>query len=362
MKKREIEKFIKEDVRRETPDILDRINLDEIEIKEKSRRSILRRLLKPVMIPAFALSALAILLIAIISIGEEPGNDILPGNGTIAYSEKDEAYTLSALSAISLLSQIESNGNQHDALLFRQLSFSDSGRVLLLDEHLDQLNRNLNMIEPLIGDSNNMRFSLSHSEMPEYEYQMVFTTQDMRGRSIAYTMHYNETEEDENTYILEGIMTIGTVTYRLTGELELDDDEFELTLMAEHPQDEDTYVEIYQEVTNDEHTLEYEVVRNGDTLYESKLSIEIDGDEITLEFEYETETISISFEIERRTVDGRFVYYIEYDIEAGDEDEDGDIVVEIVYNASEERFYYRYSIETDEHQVIRYKRRVGLVD
>lgn len=366
MKKRQLEKFIKDDVRKATPDVLERIDFDAIDIEEKQHAFRWRRLFKPVMVPAMALSVLALLILAVVNLSDGfiPGNGNGPGNGTIVYAQKEEAYTLSAISAVTLLNQVELEGNNlyQGVNLLNMLSFNDSGSAILLDDHLDQLHRNLNMIEPLIGDKNHMGFSLSESELEAYAYKMVFTSTDMRGRTVDYTMHYNETEEDEDTYLLEGIMIIRGITYHLEGEIEFDGDDFELELIATHPDDEDTYVEINQEITSDEHTLTYKVVRNGDTIYESELSIEYDGDIITIEIEYESDTLEITFEIERRTINNRHVYHIEYDIEDHDRDEDGEIIVEIIYDESEDSYYYRYSIETDEEQVIRYKRRTALTD
>ena len=360
MNKKDIKKSIKHEMRQSTPDILDKIDFQAIDIKKQPKRSRLRIGLKPVLVPLMALSILAILLITLLNVGEGPGPG--PGNGQMAYSEKEEAYTLSALSAISLLSQVEINNNNmyQNPMMLMQLSFNDSGPSILLDDHLEQLNRNLNMIEPLIGDKDAMQFRLEASDLPAYTYKLVFTTTDMHGRTVDYTMHYNETQDDEDTFLLDGIMIIGTTTYHLEGELTIEEDGFELELLAEHPHDEDTYVKITQEVSADEHTLEYEVSRHGDTLYESELSIEFDGDNIYIEIEYESETLAISLEIERTIKNGQYVYYIEYDIEDNNQDEDGEITVHIIYDEAEDQYYYRYTIETDDFQVTRFRKRIEL--
>lgn len=359
MNKKDIEKSIKHEIRQSTPDILDRIDFQSIDIKKQPKRRRLSIGLKPVLVPLMAFSLLAILLITLLNVGEGP--DPGPGNGQMVYSEKEEAYTLSALSAVSLLSQVDINNNAYqNPMLLMQLSFNDSGPSILLDNQLEQLNRNLNMIEPLIGDKDAMQFKLEASDLTEYTYKLVFTTSDMRGRIVEFTMHYNEIEEDADTFLLDGIMIKGGITYHLEGELALHDDGFELELLAEHPEDEDTYVEIYQEVTADEHTLEYEVNRHGNTVYESEISIEFDGENIYIEIEYESDTLEFSFEIERRVIGGEYVYYIEYDIEENDIDEDGEIVVHLVYDETEDRFYYRYTIETDDIQVIRYRKRIEI--
>lgn len=358
MKKRNIEQKINQEFKSATPDILHKIDFESIEILEPTK-PIYKRVFRPALFPAIATAVIALVAIIILNIGQTS-----PGTGVVAYSDREESYTLSALSAISLLNQIDDEAtldNSYSTIFLSQI-FSNTGPTLLLDEYLEQLKRNLVIIEPLIGEKESIQFNTVASELEEYSYKVIFSNKDLRNQVIEYTMHYNEIEVDEDTYLLEGIMIINNIRYILEGEITFEENGFELEVIAHHPNEEETYVEILQEVSDSEHTLEYYVVKNDITLYESELSFEFDGDEITIEMAYESETVQYSFDIIRTAINNTPVYFIEYEIETLDNEEEGEITVEVVYNESENTYYYRYMIESDDDQAIRYTKRIGLLN
>jgi|GEM_PF-1415321 len=357
MKKEKIEKMLREGIRDTTPDVLAAIDLETIEIKKPEKQSPFSRWKRPVFIGSLATASLALVVLFVMFLlpFEDPFTP--PGNGNgvpIAFDEKEEVYTLSAFSAVSLLDRME-EGNLRHAPSFALLSspgpsmaFTGQNAGYLIDRELDTLTQYLAVIEPIISGKDAMQFTLSESPREEYTYMMVFQSKNLRGMIIEETIHYNRIETGDDEYRLEGIMEKGATTYSVIAELEIEEDGFELELYAHHPSEEDTYIKVEQEIEEDSQTFEYEYVVRGDTVFESTLEIDFDDEEIEIELTYETATKEVEFEIIRFQEESAFRLHIEYEIDTGDFDEEGVIIVSIIYDAEEGIHKYRFAITIED--------------
>ncbi len=347
MKRKRIENIIRRDITSSTPDVRSRINLDDITIKRPHKTPWLHALTRPRFRVAMAGAAMVLLALAVIFITvDEP----TPTPRQVAFESKEEVYSVSAFSAVLLLHQAPEDSN--DSVRFNgpltlsaTLMLEANGR--LIDDHMETLNRYLNVFEPLLDDKGRMQFTHQASDRDGYAYMTVFQGVDMRHQAVEYILYYNETIEGDSI-TLDGLMLVGDITYVLEGEIDVDDEEFDLELYAYKQGDRDTYIKVTQTIEANEQTFEYEHVVDGDTVFESSLTIEHDNNTITIELEYATHTDEVEFTMERRTDTLRDTIFIEYEIETPTREEEGTIEVEIVFDDVAETYTYRYHITVDD--------------
>ncbi len=343
-KKKAIEYQIREEFRNATPNVV-----NSIDFHENIER-------KPLSVPWYkrkfsyaTAGVLALILLSVFVIGD-PLNEspALPGTNDqeprLEISEKEEYYSLSAMSAVTLLD----HGNQTNGTLETQTNIQPLSAVqsnTRISEHLDVINGYMNMLEPIIKGEENFQFTSEASTLDEYDIMVRFSGEDLSGDAFEYTMHYNETQIDAQEYVIEGIMVVNDIHYSLEGEIELDDEEMEMTLIAYHPSEEDTYIEILQEIEDDEQTYEYEFVRNGDTVYESVMEIAFDDDEVVIEIDLETPTEEIEL-VFIYTYGSDKEMFIEFEIQTNTIDEEGIITVSIVQDNGQS--YYKYTVAIED--------------
>ncbi|MFW5864459.1 MAG: hypothetical protein ACOCUE_00195 [Candidatus Izemoplasmataceae bacterium] len=358
MKNKDFQKIIQEDFKASTPEVLSNIHLDEITIQTpvKNKYKIYFKRL------AFVPILTVLVIIGIIIIGNE-GTPPEPTPDPIAFTLKEEVYSISAVSAASLLSQSlnqssSSLSNPYLNLLSNHVFIDDDDddddddndyedndpSDLLINDEIDNLFASIHMIEPIIGNRDAMHFILTESELPEYDSKLIFTSLDFNNFPVDYIMYYNETILSENYSTLDGILYIDNLMYHIEGTFNLDNDEQEIELIANLPDDLDTYVEISQEVESDEESFEIEWVKEGETILESAFEIEYDDDIITVSMSYESETYEISYEIEKTSSSK---LKIEYEIESLDEEEEGFINLEI-FTVNSARVF-RFTIEVEDY-------------
>ncbi|MFH5881021.1 hypothetical protein [Liberiplasma polymorphum] len=347
MKNKHISKIIKDDVTSMTPNVIHKIDLASIQIKPK-QTSKLKTFVqsKRFILSTFTTVTASIIVLLIVLIGN--GSPTIPTN-PIAFSEREEIYTISAVSAASLLAQSFQDTQVYNPEIIPLSNTVTLNHHRLIDQELNTLRNYLTMIEPIVGNKDNMTFVLVLSDRQAYTYKLSFTTIDLTGNPMTFDFYYNETRVDENHFELEGVLIRNQVEYLVTGELTIDDDEMELELIAVHPNQSNTYVEILQEIKNDQQTFEVEWVVLGETVLESMIEIEFDEDIITIVIEYENAHKEVMFEISRQ-YNGHALYII-FEID-NDEDEEGVIIVDIIYDDILNKTIYRFNIFIDDESYV----------
>ena len=362
MNDKDIKKIIKHDFSSNMPDVLSKIDLDSIEIKKPTRRSFKERYLQNKFVLAGALSAILVLIMLFTGVGEGPN---IPSDRTaIAFNQREEIYAVSAVSAVSLLQQTLENNNQ----LFQEyepvfLSFTavNAENNRLIDNHISTLNNFLNATEPLLNNKEQLEFHVEASELVGYEKKLTFSSFDLRNIRVEQVIHFNETLAGDDI-VLDGIMIVADKTYVMEALIEIDGDDIELELNAYQLGNPESSVHVYQEIKSDKQIFEYELVRSGETIFESALEMIQKEGYIIIEIEYESETEAVEFEIERIQRDHGDILYINYEIERDDEDEEGFIVVELVFNAATNAYDYRYTITIDDDTYTYDKNRTTMVE
>jgi len=343
-----IEKMIKNDFHNHTPDIIDSIDFKELVPQQSAKQSIFKRKLPYGLVATFT----AIVIVLMVVMGPEA--PIAPGNGngvdpgtTLELSSKQEFYSVGAFSAVTLLDQTLDNNNVNAKTpMVKPLSNQDTA---LIEDYLSYVNGYINMAESIIMGRESLSFHFKTSPLDDYTYSVQLSGINLNGTTYTRTLHYNETEVDEGAYIIDGIMVINNVTYKVEGEVEIDDDDIEMSLIATHPDNEDTYLEIYQSIENDEQTYEYEFVRNGDTIFESSLEIEFEEEDIITEITHETLDVELELTITRLLHQQDNALTIEYEIDSKTQgDEEGIMILRVIYDETQSRFVYEYVITIED--------------
>ena len=231
--------------------------------------------LKTLILPALAATFL-------VGCGSPSGNDFINGN-----TAKESVYAFEAVTSIGLLSEATATANPQGLR-----------KSIQVDQSLiDSLNTYLPTIESALkGESLLTNTEVMTSDDPNYEIKQVITYTDINMQTSTITMYYNETikvddddddddwddrhEREEESFI-EGVILVDGVSYRMRGEKELEDDEYEVNFR--YILDDSSYILVEQEIERGETEFAYTLVQNGRKVYE--YSLEIEGREVSLEME-----------------------------------------------------------------------------
>lgn len=239
--------------------------------------------LKTLILPALAATFL---------VGCGSPNDVDFINGNTA---KESVYAFEAVTSIGLLSEVNANANPQGLR-----------KAINLDPtFIDSLNTYLPTIESALkGESLLTNTEVMTSDDPTYQVKQVITYTDINMQTSTITMYYNETiiedddwddddwdDEQEQESRIEGVVLVGDVSYRMRGEKELEGDEYEVNFR--YILDETSYILVEQEIERGETEFAYSLVQNGREVYE--YSLEIEGNEVSLEMESGRSEYEMSF-------------------------------------------------------------------
>lgn len=286
-----------------------------------------------------------------------------------------DVLAFQAISSVSLL------GSQEPVVLETQ-------RVSRMSEDVvtpvEQIEPYLELFEQLLAQSNGLDVVTEASDLPEYETKQVFTTIDLLGNTVTYTMYYsnvvedevveeatiqenaedndetNEIEDDnedtnendESEFAIAGILIHGDVTYQITGKHEIEDDEekIEFTSMLS----ETDYVEVTYKIEDEEVKFEYVIYQNGEIVNESQIKIENEDDELKIEFSFVDGANSGEYEFKLETEDGENILKIEFYTMIDGVESEGEAKVKVMIDEVTGETYYtvivKGSDDDEEHE------------
>lgn len=303
------------------------------------------------------LLTLAVFMTAIFTLIGCGLRDSIDDTGSI-FDDKETLFGFSALSSVMKLHN-DVTETEMQASQAMQLSYTTQNDTIELLSEIDALTPYLELVSTFMGGESNFDVDVTTSSHADYDHQMVISTVNMDGNIVHYTMHYNETfDNDDETVdpeeydsVIEGIMIIDDVTYTLYGERQIDEGEEALELVAKY--DDDTYVTLdYEiEIDADDHTVEfdYEVFKDNELVMSIELEFAQSDEEteISLKLIRGTREIEYDFEVERDENNERTIE-IEYKIsEDGSVIEEGEADIIITYDEQTDRYVIRYTIKTD---------------
>lgn len=261
MKDKEILKIIKSDIEKETPNILNKIDLSSIKIEEEIVSE------KRKFNIFFSLSLITTALIIGFFVGLlifKPNTEIKnPIN--ISVTKKDEIVVDYTIGGIQLAS---SNSNK--------ISLSS----IKVDD-IDSFHKYINIIEDYMSlSTNTIKITKNHGDNFNYMYKMEVSNTNVFGVATSYVLYYNEkreTEDDEEEKEMKGIVIYNNTIYNFYSEEEIEKDESEIKVTI-YQDIKSNKIVINKELEEDEYSFSYKLYIANKLV--TKIELKAEEDEV----------------------------------------------------------------------------------
>jgi hypothetical protein len=310
------------------------------------------------------------------------------------FADADDIYAFQAVSAAELLI-----GSQEPLSLTAQ-PLSTNPVVALLDEgddttdepivaeEIDQVDKYLTMMEQFLGQDNGLLVTVEVSDNTEYANKIIFTTRNLAGEDVTYTLYYNEVlyeapvvedddtlttteattdetttplgygdgdhqyefqdeSDDEILYSLSGILVVGDVTYNLEGKKVVEENEEVLILRAYV--DHDNFVKVTYKTEENLKKFTYEVMTDGVLVNKAKVRVETDTDgSLKAKLEFVEGEANGKYEFKQEVVDNVTYIKVKYEVESAEGvQEEGMIHITATYDEATDTTTYEYVLKPE---------------
>lgn len=306
MRKKDILKIIKNDFEENTPNVVNKINIDDIEIKPVVNNNKESKF-NPFKIIKLSLS-LGILVIAIIGIYALINKTQENPNHKVSVTAKDQIVAAYAVTGVNVIN----NNNNNLLTLSNNINISDL-------DYVKEFQKYFYLVEDYFK-MNTETITITYNENDDYKYQMDVIIENVFGQKDEYILYYNEKrefEDDEEEKKMTGILIHENITYNFRSEEELEEDESEIKVII-YKDNYNNRIEIEKEIENDEYQYEYIIYNNNNEVLE--IELEVEDDEMTLEIkskdnDYEYIISKLSNNKFKIVYDEEEVFYLNIDIE-----------------------------------------------
>ena len=358
MKRINIEKELKKEAERFTPDPLDKIKIqartENLLPYESDRDSAIYNHGNTAVIAKnksktarlIAVAAVVVCLILILSftlnINKNVNNPINPTRINLSH---EDVYGMGAVSSVKLLgSNLSANAvkslaavnaaTRTDTYGVKLASLTDDSESSVKAQ-AEKFNEYFTALDSFLGEDviSTSTEANTDSRYP-YDTKMTINGRDFNGETVTYVMYYTETlahydsDDDEIEYRLEGVMVIDGSDYYLEGERseenEKDESETELKIRAYADKtDKSAYIQMEQEYSVEKGETEteyvYSVYSGGKLLEQTAVEFEQESKNGKTETEYELEfrsgTSKGKYVVKREVVNNKTEIRVKYVID-----------------------------------------------
>jgi hypothetical protein len=165
-----------------------------------------------------------------------------------------------------------------------------------------KVNEYLNTMEVMLAEKSETSYAITASDVEGYAWTLTFTTVDLLGDDLTYTIHYNETvdSEDASRRLVEGVMTMGGNEYALSGTVVTEGETVRTSFTAVNGDDS---IAITDLTDDDGQKYRYELVVGGETTETLTMRLSIEDDSLVSTIAEDTDDESYEFRF-RRNDDG----------------------------------------------------------
>lgn len=267
MKEQDILKVIKDDIEQNTPNIINKINLSNIEIEpvvETKRKPLFN--LKGALKLSLALGVLIIGLVITYTLTRNNHNN---GITNLNVTTKDQVVASYAVTGVNIVN----NNNQSIRLsAYNDLTFiNDFHNYFYLVEDYLKLNQT--------------NITITTNSENDYQYKMVVRVENIFNETEEYVMYYNENREiddDEEEKLMNGILIYKDITYNFKSEEEIEEDESEIKVII-YRNIYSNRIEIEKEFEGNEYQYEYTIYESNKEVITIELEVKDDEMEFTIE-------------------------------------------------------------------------------
>lgn len=355
MRKSQVEKLIRDDIRKIVP-----INQPNFDLKAIIPDNEVVKTKQQVQFPRLAfrtlamVMSLAIVVVLALTLSKGFGQvtttttntttDTLttpttPLNPITEVNAKEYALPIITASQLSFgLSSLSGTG----------LSFKLADGPLLMDDHIDLVNQYMNALETTLSLSDSNITQLE-SDLEDYEYLVQISSFNVLLEDYNYLLYYNVTQVEDEEISMAGQVIWNGRTSNFIGEFEDESDEQKLIIIAYDTDElEDNYIKTEYVVEDEEMKYQIEVYEDGEKVSSSNIEIETEEDESKINVAMMDGTDIISFEIKKELEDDNYEIKVVYDIETLSDSESGEMKVKIIYNEIEDQYYYSYDVSSED--------------
>ncbi|HOI46853.1 MAG TPA: hypothetical protein PLR26_03855 [Bacilli bacterium] len=346
MKKANIKKILKNHIVNTTPNIHHLIDINQITIEPLMSQ--IRPNIKTFRQQRFAFKMLFTILLITINVlaifsiplvGDHPDDEIIVN--PIPLSHKEEIYAFSAASGLTAYT-VSFDYNKNNLLRL-------SSHSLLIEDEIDQITQYLYVVESLVGDKSDMVITSSDSaEKPGYSYKISYQTIDLTNQLRTYSLYYNEEVVDDDTTRLQGIIELDTLEYHVEITDTTKEDERKITVRLNQNQIDANYIKIEHIMEEDEQKFSYEVIEMFETIHSFTIKVEEENNRIKAEIEYESDVKKLKLEFKRKVENTISTILIEYELEHNDEEEEGLMLIQVIFDSNTQMYKYVFQIETNQ--------------
>lgn len=342
MNRKQLKNLVRETAINEMPDVLKKINLDQIDVIPASEPSRFRHWnLRSVM--TYTFSFLFIGVISFITYSAFANSQI---NYTPLESE-DQVIAFQAISAAALLDDIDTTVLAFEAtpLSYATIPLSIDTTTILQNE-IDIINQYLNMMEIVLGDTSTMATSSVESDDENYDYEIIYRNVDLVGDLIEFKFYYNLVEADSIT-TLEGILYHDSQTYFITGVVNASQDGF---TSFEASLDSENYVSVENISSEDSQEFVYQIYKNNAFQNQGQVSLSLSKDILSAAIDTTGRSCAFSLNVARVKESSMSKFQIKYSIKSGTILGDGEFEVGVEYNQSMGKYLYKYVMSSNGNQ------------
>lgn len=274
MKEKDILKIIKSDITKDTPNLLDKIDLASIKIKEDNIKEISARQFNLFKFLRASISMAVLILVVVIAYNLiKTDTDHL--DEYITVTSKDEIVASYAVTGVNLVA----TNNQHMNLSVNNYMFSTN-----FNEIVDEFHKYFYLIEDYFGlIEHDITITLNTEN--DFKYKMVVKTTNTFSAVNEYILYYDEKREvdqDETNKEMNGVLIYNSIIYNFYSEEESDTEESEVKVVI-YQTNYMNRIEIEKELEVDEYQFKYEVFGNNNTILLIELEVEEDEIQLTIE-------------------------------------------------------------------------------
>ena len=343
MKKKELINQIRETALQDMPDVLKRINLDQIRIEPKPES-----IRKPFNLRAafnYTFATLVLLVSGVFMFAVIPfGSDNTPlesDTEIVAFQTVSGAALLDSMSLVNL-SGVELD---NDLIQLSTTTEDESSEDEILDQ-LQLINQYLNMAETVVGSESQYLYQTIESDRSEYAYAYQYTATDLNGNLITYTGYYNiiETATGERE---DGIIYHNGSSYEYTSVAYESGDVTRYYYRLKI--NEENYVEVKNFSSNTVQQFKYKVYRNGSLDSESTMKVVAVKKRLQASISIQNQTgDTINLDIDRNTANqSSQSLEVAYMLQSQTKSSEGTISVSLEYDETAMTYRYRYAVNNE---------------
>jgi hypothetical protein len=216
MNKKNRLQFIRNALKNDTPNIIEKIDVKSIRIMDNevsfpphvgrqffSRKGWVAKL-------SLGLSSFVFVgLIAVaLNLGMNSYDEATPRN---TYRSQDEVYIFTVLSAAHVLNQ-KLTAEDHEPIGYVPLSSNQ----WLIEDRLTRLNQYVGVIDLFVGNLGDSEVGTIVSTDPDFDYITTYTATDINNKQVSYSIKYNETM-DSTSKLLTGYIEVANKSFYFEG-------------------------------------------------------------------------------------------------------------------------------------------------